>query len=100
MDLDDLTDRVLGICETVPPGMVVSYGDIAEQVGCGPRQVGRIMRMHGFLVPWWRVVRADGSSAVADRAIAHWDDEGTPHDGARVKISACRFNLAPENPTL
>lgn len=93
MDLTDLEDRILSLCESIPRGMVASYGDIAAVAGCGPRQVGRIMRIHGFLAPWWRVVRADGSSAVAERAVEHWEEEGTPHDGTRVKMSACRFNF-------
>lgn len=98
MELDDLTDRVLTVCEQIPPGMVCSYGDFGAAVGCGPRQVGKIMRTHGFLVPWWRVVRADGTTAVADRAMEFWDQEGTPHCGGRVDMSACRFSPVQETP--
>lgn len=97
MDLSNLEDRVLNLCESIPSGMVTSYGDIAAVAGCGPRQVGRIIASRGFLAPWWRVVRADGSSAVADRALELWDKEGIPHDGTRVKISECRFNFERDN---
>ena len=38
-----------------PPGRVASYGDLAELVGTGPRQVGSVMRVYGGSVCWWRV---------------------------------------------
>ena len=48
--------------EAIPPGRVMSYGDIAEYLGeGGPRQVGRVMALWGGGVPWWRVIHADGS---------------------------------------
>mgnify|MGYP002743548802 CR=1 FL=1 len=89
--LDDLTDQVLNLCDTIPAGKAVAYGDLAEAVGATPRQIGRIMRTHGHLTCWWRVVRADGHSAVADRAVEYWEAEGIPYDGLKVKLNECRF---------
>lgn len=86
MELSDAAERVLQACERIPRGRVASYGDVGAQAGIGARQVGRIMREHGHLVCWWRVVRADGSSAVADRAREHWDAEGIANDGERVDM--------------
>jgi alkylated DNA nucleotide flippase Atl1 len=59
--LPDYAERVLDVAERIPPGRVMTYGDVAEwlQEG-GPRQVGRVMALYGGAVPWWRVVRADG----------------------------------------
>ena len=57
---DVLVERVLRAVELVPRGKVVTYGDIAELVGIGPRLVGRIMSTWGSGVPWWRVVNASG----------------------------------------
>jgi alkylated DNA nucleotide flippase Atl1 len=55
-------EQVLAVVEAIPPGRVMSYGDIAEYVGeGGPRQVGRVMSEFGGGVPWWRVIRTDGS---------------------------------------
>ncbi|MRJ74950.1 cysteine methyltransferase [Aeromicrobium sp. SMF47] len=77
----DFTERVLDLVERIPPGQVLSYGLIAEilQDG-GPRQVGRVMALEGAAVPWWRVVRMDGSlpASHAIDAQAHYRDEGTP----------------------
>lgn len=77
----DFTDRVLDLVERIPPGQVLSYGAIAEilQDG-GPRQVGRVMALEGAVVPWWRVVRANGSLPASHGidAQAHYRDERTP----------------------
>ncbi|WP_241527579.1 hypothetical protein [Corynebacterium diphtheriae] len=43
------------------------------------------------MTAWWRVVRADGTLAVADRAIEHWDRENIAHNGKRVDLSQCYY---------
>jgi alkylated DNA nucleotide flippase Atl1 len=59
---DDYVEQVLRIVERVPSGRVTTYGLIADAIGHGgPRQVGAVMAAYGGPVPWWRVVRADGS---------------------------------------
>ncbi|HEX2892453.1 MAG TPA: MGMT family protein [Marmoricola sp.] len=59
---DEYVEQVLSIVEQVPSGRVTTYGLIAEVIGRGgPRQVGAVMAAYGGPVPWWRVVRADGS---------------------------------------
>lgn len=72
----ETVDKVLAFVDTIPAGQVATYGEIGEAVGCGPRQVGRIMREYGSDSNWWRVVRADGTSAVADQARPHWIEDG------------------------
>ena len=53
---------VLEVVEQIPAGRVMSYGDVAEFLGAGgPRQVGWVMSHFGSDVPWWRVLRADGT---------------------------------------
>ena len=60
--LPEFASRVLDVADSIPPGRVMSYGDVAEYLGQGgPRQVGRVMALWGGSVPWWRVVHADGS---------------------------------------
>lgn len=57
-------EAVLSLVERVPAGRVTTYGALADAVGRGgPRLVGRVMSLYGGSVPWWRVVRADGSPA-------------------------------------
>jgi len=67
--------------DAIPPGRVMSYGDIAEYLGQGgPRQVGRVMALWGGGVAWWRVIHADGSLLAGHEreALARYRREGTP----------------------
>jgi alkylated DNA nucleotide flippase Atl1 len=82
----EYAERVLDVVERIPPGKVMSYGDVAEYLGeGGPRQVGRVMSTWGGGVPWWRVVHADGTGA-------HWREEGTPLRGERVDMRLARWD--------
>lgn len=95
---DDYVERVLSIVEQVPRGRVTSYGAIADVVGSGPRLVGNVMSRHGGPVPWWRVIRADGSlpDSHLDEARQHYLEEGTPlRPNGRVDLGAA-FWLPPE----
>ena len=80
LDPEEYVERVLEIVERVPRGRVTTYGAIADAVGGGPRQVGSVMSRHGGPVPWWRVVRADGSLPPSheDEARQRYLEEGTP----------------------
>lgn len=79
--LPEYAERVLDVADLIPPGRVMTYGDVAEWLGDGgPRQVGRVMTLYGSAVPWWRVVRADGALLPGHelRALGHYRAEGTP----------------------
>ena len=73
-------ESVLDLVERVPPGRVTTYGAVAAVVGGGPRQVGSVMARYGAPVPWWRVVRADGTlpPSHGDRARENYLSEDTP----------------------
>ncbi|WP_371676767.1 MGMT family protein [Streptomyces sp. NBC_01276] len=80
-ELPAYAERVLEVAERIPPGRVMTYGDVAEWLGeGGPRQVGRVMALYGGAVPWWRVVRADGVPLPGSerRALERYRTEGTP----------------------
>ncbi|MGW6565328.1 MGMT family protein [Streptomyces sp. NPDC054975] len=90
-ELPEYAERVLEVAELIPPGRVMTYGDVAEWLGeGGPRQVGRVMALYGGAVPWWRVVRADGALLPGHelRALGHYRDEGTPLRAAGRAASA------------
>ena len=96
-DLPEMADRVLAVVDQVPPGRVVTYGDVGKVAGCGPRQVGQIMSRYGAVVAWWRVLRADGRPPHAheDEAMANYWAEATPLCAERVDLARARFVLAP-----
>ena len=96
---EEFTERVLQFVEPVPRGRATTYGAIAEVVGArlgggGPRLVGSVMAAYGGPVPWWRVVRADGSlpSSHQGEARLRYLEEGTPvRASGNVDIKAAFF---------
>jgi alkylated DNA nucleotide flippase Atl1 len=102
--VSDFAAKVLDVAEAIPPGRVMSYGDIAEYLGeGGPRQVGRVMALWGGGVAWWRVIHANGSLLDGHEraALARYREEGTPmrpdaHGGpGRVDMRRARWNGRP-----
>lgn len=101
MDREDFAEAVLRVVESVPPGRATTYGAIADAIGHGgPRRVGSVLATWGGPVPWWRVVRADGSLPPSHdrRARAAYAEEGTPlRRGGAVDLG--RAFWAPMWPT-
>ncbi|MFD1826080.1 MULTISPECIES: MGMT family protein [Mumia] len=100
-DQEAYAEAVLRIAEQVPPGHAVSYGQVAAALERGgPRQVGKVMATYGAAVPWWRVIRADGTMAEPMRARArqHYLEEGTPlrsrlDEQVRVDMRAAAYEI-------
>jgi len=69
---------------------VSTYGAIGRLIGIGPRRVARALSSGGGAVPWYRVVRADGSAAepVRVRQLELLAGEGVPMRNGRVDVSA------------
>ncbi len=96
-ELPELAAAVLDVVDLVPPGRVMTYGDVADYVGgCGPRQVGAVMARYGGAVAWWRVLKADGSPPPGHerRAMEHYRAEGTPlrAGGTKVDLRSARWD--------
>jgi len=55
-------DAVRRVVAAVPPGEVVTYGEVAAEAGRpgAARAVGRVLAGSDGALPWWRVVTADG----------------------------------------
>ncbi len=62
-------DRVYTIVAAIPPGRVLTYGDIARMLGRprGGRLVGWAMRSCPEGLPWHRVVNSQGGLSVRAR---------------------------------
>ena len=98
---DDYSEAVLDVVAAIPPGRVLSYGDVAEYLADdhprgGARAVGRVLATRGSGVPWWRVLRADGSvvPVLRERALTAYRAEGTPllRGGNRVDMARARWD--------
>ena len=81
MDREEYVEAVLSVVERIPRGRVTTYGAIADHLGVGgPRQVGAVMASYGGPVPWWRVVRSNGTLPPSHdhEALQAYREEGTP----------------------
>ncbi|SEF84094.1 Alkylated DNA nucleotide flippase Atl1, participates in nucleotide excision repair, Ada-like DNA-binding domain [Actinacidiphila yanglinensis] len=109
-ELGPYAEKVLDAVDLIPPGRVMTYGDVAEWVGeGGPRQVGRVMAEYGAMAPWWRVVRSDGVLLPGHElsALAEYRAEGTPLRSAgpaaeghvpRLDMRRARWDGTPDHP--
>jgi methylated-DNA-protein-cysteine methyltransferase related protein len=81
-------DEVLERVRAIPEGFVRTYGDVSPGA---PRYAGTVLfHVDEPDLPWWRVVRADGSLAKGDRQRALLRGEGVPFRGGRVDMGRAR----------
>ncbi|WP_022900825.1 MGMT family protein [Humibacter albus] len=81
---ESFVEAVLEVVGDIPPGRVMTYGQIAAVLGSrGARVVGQVMARYGSDVPWWRVIRASGEPPACHegRALQHYLEESTPLKG-------------------
>jgi alkylated DNA nucleotide flippase Atl1 len=108
----DFIEQVTAMVWSIPPGRVMTYGDIAialtaraERAGLadayGPRMVGFVLSRFGATMPWWRVIRAGGypPRSLHAEAWPHYVEEGTPligdEDAYRIDMRLARFDPEP-----
>jgi alkylated DNA nucleotide flippase Atl1 len=89
----DVDEAIFDAVEAIPRGRVSTYGTIGRLVGVGPRRVARALSAGGGAVPWWRVLRADGTVAepVRVRQLELLAGEGVPMRDGRVDLAAVRW---------
>jgi methylated-DNA-protein-cysteine methyltransferase related protein len=88
---EEIRPRELEVLERVraiPEGFVATYGDVCPGA---PRFAGAVLfEAVEPDLPWWRVVRADGSLAKGGRQRRLLVAEGVPFRGERVDMAAAR----------
>lgn len=94
----DFVEAVLDIVASIPPGSVMTYGDVAAVLGSrAARAVGNVMALYGSDVPWWRVIRSSGLPPIGheEQALSHYEAEATPlvtlREGYRVNLRMARY---------
>jgi methylated-DNA-protein-cysteine methyltransferase related protein len=81
--------EVLASVREIPHGFVRTYGDVSPGA---PRFAGAVLfECDDPDLPWWRVVRADGSLAKGARQRQLLLAEGVPFRGTRVDMKASRL---------
>lgn len=82
-------ERIEQLIRRLPEGFVVSYGDLCPEA---PRLPGRVLSSSDDdSLPWFRVVRADGSLAKGARQRRLLRAEGVPFKGERVDMDVARI---------
>jgi methylated-DNA-protein-cysteine methyltransferase related protein len=82
-------DRVLDRIRNTPEGFVRAYGDVSPGA---PRFAGTVLAgNHDSTLPWWRIVRSDGTLAKGARQRKLLEAEGIPFRGDRVDMRAARL---------
>jgi methylated-DNA-protein-cysteine methyltransferase related protein len=76
----------------IPPGTVMSYGEVGQAVGASARTVGWAMTMalddgSSEPIPWFRVVGADGRLPIAKRS-----PEAAKEQRERLEAEGVRFS--------
>jgi alkylated DNA nucleotide flippase Atl1 len=80
--------EVLARVREIPAGFVRTYGDVSPG---SPRFAGAVLfECDEPDLPWWRVVRADGSLAKGARQRQLLIAEGVPFRGERVEMKTAR----------
>jgi methylated-DNA-protein-cysteine methyltransferase-like protein len=91
---EETLEQVRAIVASIPPGRVLAYGDVAELAGLrSARLVGRILAEDGADLPWYRVLRSNGTVAdhLRSRQLELLRAEGVLADGARVDMRRYRW---------
>ena len=91
-------EMVWAYVRQVPPGRVMTYSQVAKKAGVIPRFVGTAMTVlpDDTDVPWWRVVRSDGSISqkAPDEQRKLLEAEGVSFD-ERGRIDLDKFGWPP-----
>lgn len=83
---DDRVEAILAAIRRIPEGHVSTYGDVSPGA---PRMGGKVLAtVVGEDLPWWRVVRADGSLTQGSRQRELLLEEDVPFraGGGRVDM--------------
>jgi methylated-DNA-protein-cysteine methyltransferase-like protein len=86
--VESRTERIIRRVRAIPAGFVRTYGDIDPRA---PRLVGRVLATTDDVLPWHRVVRADGSLPKGRRQRELLLEEGILMRGDRVDLRDARL---------
>jgi methylated-DNA-protein-cysteine methyltransferase-like protein len=99
---DDPLPRIWRVVKRVPPGKVMTYGDVAHAAGppCTARQIGRALGKApaSLRLPWHRVLAAGGRIALPgqyglDQRL-RLQAEGVTFAGRRVRMNLHQYRPA------
>lgn len=72
--MENFTEQAVTIIKSIPPGYVMTYGQVAAEAGNprGARQISRILHSMSAKheLPWHRIINAQGGISTPDHAEA------------------------------
>ena len=99
--MKDVNAAIFRIVSSVPPGRVVTYGQVARALGMpnGARQVGWAMHRCPEGCPWQRVINSRGRVSLTDPSGALQqsllEDEGIEFVDGRVDLAEYAWEIPP-----
>lgn len=93
--MNAFTKDVIKVIQNIPPGKVMTYGQIAAHAGSprGARQVARLLHSMSakYSLPWHRVINAEGKISIPDVESRKMQETLLKSEGVEVK--AAQINL-------
>ena len=100
--MQTFTEKALKIIKQIPPGKIMTYGQVAAAAGSprAARQVTRILHSMSakYDLPWHRIVNVQGRIALLDEESRSFQRRSLQAEGVevdqddRVDLSRFRFN--------
>jgi len=86
MTASSFPELVRTLVADIPPGRVMTYGDVASACGHpgAARQVGFIAHAGADGIPWHRVVRANGYLAAIEDTAPTWQADALRAEGVEL----------------
>ncbi|MGM7701528.1 MGMT family protein [Pseudalkalibacillus sp. Hm43] len=99
------TNEVINIIGDIPPGKVMTYGQIAKLAGSprGARQVVRVLHTmsKAYELPWHRVINAKGEISIQEETLARMQIEALEEEGVHVdssnRVDLSQFRFEPDH---
>jgi methylated-DNA-protein-cysteine methyltransferase-like protein len=100
------TKTVINIITSIPPGKVMTYGQIAKLAGSprAARQVVRILHSMSekYKLPWHRVLNSKGEIGLKDEELffvqkMSLESEGIEFNGKRLNLEIYQYNPSEES---
>ncbi|MFS0824282.1 MGMT family protein [Bacillus sp. 1P02SD] len=95
------TENVIRIIKQIPPGKVMTYGQIAKLAGSprGARQVVRVLHSMSkkYNLPWFRVINSRGEITILDEEthaaqIIFLEDEGIEIENKSIDLKKYQYH--------
>ena len=108
MSMKPFTERAVKIIRDIPPGKVMTYGQIAGLAG-SPRAARQIVRiLHSmskkYHLPWHRVINSKGEIGIKDEESHYFQRKSLQSEGIAVtkenKVDLERYQYRPSGEEL